>query len=219
MTPEEITAEQNLLAAIIEAPDDDAPRLVYADWLAERDPPRSEFIVVQCELATATRDRKKVLQKRSDELRVAHERSWPFHWGNVSYRRGFVFGLDTSSTFLLEHAKLVATTPIEHLDLWINKAEELPALLRVPLPCVTFLGISSIPEGNVVIEALAAAKNLDNVTTLDLKLSTLSMSAAQLLAKPTTLPKLSTVELPGYVDKRVVEVVSGRPKLKVKVPK
>jgi uncharacterized protein (TIGR02996 family) len=31
-----------LLAAVLASPDDDAPRLVYADWLHERDDPRGE---------------------------------------------------------------------------------------------------------------------------------------------------------------------------------
>src|SRR5579871_3195084 len=46
--------EAGLLAAIREAPEHDAPRLVYADWLDEHDrPERAEFIRVQCRLATA----------------------------------------------------------------------------------------------------------------------------------------------------------------------
>lgn len=40
------------LADIIEHPDDDTPRLIYADWLEDHDQPeRAEFIRVQCELA------------------------------------------------------------------------------------------------------------------------------------------------------------------------
>jgi uncharacterized protein (TIGR02996 family) len=39
------------LHAVIEHPDDDGPRLVYADWLDEQGDPRGEFIRVQCELA------------------------------------------------------------------------------------------------------------------------------------------------------------------------
>ena len=36
--------------AIREAPCDDAPRLIYADWLEENaDPARAEFIRLQCE--------------------------------------------------------------------------------------------------------------------------------------------------------------------------
>jgi uncharacterized protein (TIGR02996 family) len=44
--------QQALGRAISDAPDDDAPRLVYADWLEEHgDPDRAEFIRVQCRLA------------------------------------------------------------------------------------------------------------------------------------------------------------------------
>jgi uncharacterized protein (TIGR02996 family) len=39
------------LRAILAAPEDDVPRLIYADWLDERDDPRGEFIRVQVELA------------------------------------------------------------------------------------------------------------------------------------------------------------------------
>src|SRR5688572_2816258 len=40
-----------LLAAIRDAPADDAPRLVYADWLDENgDPERAEFIRLQVEI-------------------------------------------------------------------------------------------------------------------------------------------------------------------------
>jgi uncharacterized protein (TIGR02996 family) len=47
----------SLLAAILEAPDDDAPRLVYADWLEEQgDADRAEFIRLQCRLAQRERD-------------------------------------------------------------------------------------------------------------------------------------------------------------------
>ena len=47
--------DDGFLATIIAHPEDDAPRLVYADWLEERGDEvsvaRSEFIRVQCELA------------------------------------------------------------------------------------------------------------------------------------------------------------------------
>lgn len=43
--------ERALHAAILAAPDDDTPRLVFADWLDEHgEPERAEFIRVQCEL-------------------------------------------------------------------------------------------------------------------------------------------------------------------------
>jgi uncharacterized protein (TIGR02996 family) len=46
------TTAAALLARILASPEDDAPRLVYADWLDEHgEPARAEFIRVQCELA------------------------------------------------------------------------------------------------------------------------------------------------------------------------
>ena len=40
------------LTDIRAAPDDDVPRLVYADWLEEKgEPTRAELIRVQCELS------------------------------------------------------------------------------------------------------------------------------------------------------------------------
>jgi len=54
-----------LLDAIRAAPDDDAPRLVYADWLDEHgQPERAEFIRVQCELA---RQESPALRRREAE--------------------------------------------------------------------------------------------------------------------------------------------------------
>lgn len=38
---------ESLLAAVYAAPDDDGPRLVYADWLLEQGDPRGEFISLQ----------------------------------------------------------------------------------------------------------------------------------------------------------------------------
>jgi uncharacterized protein (TIGR02996 family) len=43
--------EEAFLRSIAENPDDDTPRLVFADWLDEHDDPRGEFIRVQCQLA------------------------------------------------------------------------------------------------------------------------------------------------------------------------
>ena len=46
--------EAAFLQTISAAPDDDLPRLVFADWLEERgDAERAEFIRLQCELASA----------------------------------------------------------------------------------------------------------------------------------------------------------------------
>jgi uncharacterized protein (TIGR02996 family) len=51
-----VTHDDAFLQAILESPDDDTPRLVYADWLDEHD--RDEFIHMQGLLARLKRGRK-----------------------------------------------------------------------------------------------------------------------------------------------------------------
>jgi uncharacterized protein (TIGR02996 family) len=74
-----MTDREALLQAILENPDDDAPRLVYADWLDEHgDADRAEFIRVQCELArgASTPRRSEVLTDRARQLQSAHGSRW-----------------------------------------------------------------------------------------------------------------------------------------------
>jgi uncharacterized protein (TIGR02996 family) len=49
-------AEEPFLRAILAAPDDEAPRLIYADWLEERGDLRGEYLRLACALASLTED-------------------------------------------------------------------------------------------------------------------------------------------------------------------
>ena len=67
------------MRAIRAAPDDDAPRLVYADWLEENgDPMRAEFIRVQCTRARLPADdpAAEELNARSYALLVDNWEAW-----------------------------------------------------------------------------------------------------------------------------------------------
>src|SRR5260370_279371 len=46
--------ESAFLEAIAKTPDDDALRLVYADWLEERGDPRAEYLRLEVQLANVT---------------------------------------------------------------------------------------------------------------------------------------------------------------------
>ncbi|HEV3144436.1 MAG TPA: TIGR02996 domain-containing protein [Gemmataceae bacterium] len=85
------------LATILENPDDDAPRLVYADWLEEQGDSRGEFIRVQCELARLEEDdpRAEILRDRENNLLLAHGDKWREElpeWARAKseFRRGFI---------------------------------------------------------------------------------------------------------------------------------
>jgi len=66
--------EAELLADVYEHPDDDAPRLVYADYLQERNDPRGEFIVLQFRRRDGTLGRDEA--KREKDLLAEHARRW-----------------------------------------------------------------------------------------------------------------------------------------------
>jgi uncharacterized protein (TIGR02996 family) len=90
-----------LLAAIRQAPDDDAPRLIYADWLDEHgQPERAEFIRVQVELA---RNDSLSLEKRESDLLAEHYSTFvgSFNLPGIrySFSRGFISGFGHSGCF------------------------------------------------------------------------------------------------------------------------
>jgi len=66
--------EMGFLSAVADAYDDDAPRLLYADWLDERGDPRGEFIRIQCLLASG-KDEAELLRRQS-KLLEAHRNKW-----------------------------------------------------------------------------------------------------------------------------------------------
>jgi uncharacterized protein (TIGR02996 family) len=84
-------AADDLVAAIYQRPDDDQPRMVYADWLSERGDPRGELIVLQ--MAEARGEAGEAHQRRQAELLAAHAETWAGPLADVAsqldYRRGF----------------------------------------------------------------------------------------------------------------------------------
>src|SRR5215469_11329163 len=104
--------------AILANPEDDAPRLIFADWLDERGDPRGDFIRVQCQLARTTTDdpAKQALLRREYELLAEWEAVWARALiGRVrrwQFRRGFVEQVKlTCRQFLAEADTLFRLAP------------------------------------------------------------------------------------------------------------
>jgi uncharacterized protein (TIGR02996 family) len=100
-----MSSRQAFLEAIAANLDDDAPRLLFADWLEEHGDLRGEFIRVQCALAGLPADdpRRSDLARREVELLATHGVPWttvlpaPGEKGWLEprmWKRGFPTGLE-----------------------------------------------------------------------------------------------------------------------------
>jgi uncharacterized protein (TIGR02996 family) len=92
-----MSLEEAFLRDIHERPHDDAPRLVYADWLDENgQPERAEFIRVQCRLAELVtgHPERPALEKREYALWRKHTKAWqkplPPRYRRGPFYRGFI---------------------------------------------------------------------------------------------------------------------------------
>jgi uncharacterized protein (TIGR02996 family) len=107
-----MTDGESLYRAILLAPADDAPRLVYADWLEERgDLERAELIR---HMVHFPRDRAGYRPPKPASL------YWPDAppWVGYGVRRGFVAEIGLSTTHFLAHAaELFARHPITRVNL------------------------------------------------------------------------------------------------------
>jgi uncharacterized protein (TIGR02996 family) len=73
-----MTDDEALFRAVLTSPADDAPRLVYADWLDERDDPRGEYLREDWEAAKEARSGRvcKRTLGRLTELRTGMPSNW-----------------------------------------------------------------------------------------------------------------------------------------------
>src|SRR5262249_3522190 len=113
-------------------PEDDAPRLIYADWLEEHaageaDRDRAEFIRVQCELARLRYGspegvaRGPTLQRREAVLTARHQKAWaaglnlpPSRDTRCGLHGGRVGRVSGPVRYFVEHADaLLAAPPLE----------------------------------------------------------------------------------------------------------
>ncbi len=195
-----MTEADAFLAAIIANPDDDLPRLVFADWLDEHDDSlRAEFIRGQYALAAGATDTE--LAKRMVRIEAANRRNWsiPGVPGRQEFRRGFVEYLHMSASDFLTHAvHLQRAAPIVDLRLIVANT-----LLReiVAVPWLTRLRGLDL-KGNVgignFIEDLVPDDRFRELRTLSLRNCQLWPDTCIRFATLTArLPSLKRLDLSG----------------------
>jgi uncharacterized protein (TIGR02996 family) len=131
-----------LIDAIVAAPDDDTPRLVYADWLIERGDALGELIALQCRLGIRPSPE---IASRVEQLRRDLQPVWldpllAIAPGGYELRRGFV-----------EHAELfvAAHTLGEQLEQLFSRV---PLLRSIGMPAAA---AHAIPAAMGRVTALA----------------------------------------------------------------
>ena len=173
--------ERAFLQAIREQPDDDAHRLIYADWLEEQGgaerTARAAFIRAQCRLAALSeedplRDR---LEDEAVDLLAEHEREWtqPLHGiaADWLFSRGFIERITIGAPKFLTHAeRLFDLTPLRSLHFLIHPRD---------------------------VPRLAACAYLQGIETLDFRGCHLNDRALQQLLTSPYLKRLRALDLTG----------------------
>jgi uncharacterized protein (TIGR02996 family) len=190
------------LRAICENPDDDTPRLVFADWLQEHgEEERAEFIRVQCEAArlAAEDGRLDGLVRRAAELQKRFGKKWlgelpvpdkehinwveaPDWLDGKTFDRGFACLLRVKTTgTLAKYANVLFTaTPVRRLMIWhIMKADK---LAKIPPLRHLHTFRARIVSRQAAID-LAECPYLDSVPDIRLSLTALTEVHLDLLRK------------------------------------
>ncbi len=206
--PSRSQEEEGFLQAILESPDDEGIRLIFADWLEEHGDPRGEFIRIQCQRAALPPGdrRRSRLEQRERALLQSHGELWkaylPAVLRSAAFERGFVEAAHLTVPEFLDNAEdIFAQTPLRHLRIWhpwdiplgpIASLAASPALARL-----ASLDLSGQNLGDAEAALLAESRHLAGLKVLTLRRNRIGDSGASALAAPFSLTSLETLDLAG----------------------
>jgi uncharacterized protein (TIGR02996 family) len=216
------TEAEAFLQRIRAYPDDDAPRLIFADWLEEQShrlpgaAERARFIRVQITLAQlaaedtapsgpARTEREASvagLMREEAVLLDAHRDEWTAPFRGLAngpvFHRGFVEEVKVSARDFIRRAhELFATGPIRHLHL-LDVGGSLPAVVQSAyLSRLYALNIYGMHIGEPLARAVAHSPHLAGLKVLRLGRNRFSDDAAEQLATSDVLSNLLELDLSG----------------------
>lgn len=209
--------EQSFLDEITANPDDDIPRLIYADWLEERGDPRGEFIRVQCELATLRKTQKRYaeLRARETELQTPNQQRWaegfPYSLRKCVFRRGFIEECSVALSYFLRNSeKIMRLSPLRHV-VFTQVKDKLPALAR----CSALSRLRSVQfkqqNWPIDVQDFASSEFLSGVETIRARWTSEGLIA---LARSPHAATLKDLELDGYFSDESIESLAEADHLK-----
>jgi uncharacterized protein (TIGR02996 family) len=177
----------DFLRAIVAEPDEDAHRLVYADWLEEHDDPRGEFIRAQVRLAgPLAQDDRIETAWRARQLLDRHEEEWLAPLDELldewTFVRGFVEKGTIRAPVLRSRGRdLFRVAPLSHLRV-AGAAGDVSCLDVIPADArLTSLDLTANDLTDESIRRLATVPCVARLTHLNLAFNDLGEGAAELL--------------------------------------
>jgi len=204
-----MTHADAFLQDILAHPDDDAPRLIFADWLEEQgDSARAEFIRVQCALdgAELSPQRRTALMRRENQILDEWDKEWvrPIRRlvTNWTYHRGFIDEVVMwDYVFLLNADRLFRRVPIQHLKLRpdeVGISRPTAALAdNAYLQRLHSLDLSENHLESRDVRALVVSEHLTSLTALILSHNRIGDGGIRALAGAPVLGRLQSLDLCG----------------------
>ena len=201
------SVEEGLLHAIMAEPDEDAPRLIYADWLEEQgDSDRAEFIRLQCQWANPAGETQHLFQVmvRVKRLEAKHGRRWKSAYpedmrDDFSFHRGLLTSVTIPGQDFPPMPDFLVANPLLHI-LHVDHVEpEFPTwnhnFGRPWLRQFTHLNLFANRGGDQMVAALCKSPYLHNLRSLDLSGNEITDAGAVSLAATKSLPSLVRLSL------------------------
>ncbi len=202
--------DADFLHTIVEEPENEEVRLVYADWLLERNDPRGEFIQVQCQLARWEEGSGdwKAVAPHLYELRLREKallREYGAKWSEpvrglvkgYTFRRGFIEKVRMEESLFGECGEeLFRSAPVTQI--WVcNTLRRSIALPAVPwLERLRGLDLRGNPWQAARLRSLMESPYLRNVHALGLsRCSVVGNEALEMLAMQPRLAQLRFLDL------------------------
>jgi uncharacterized protein (TIGR02996 family) len=202
-----MTEHPGLLRTIFDAPHDDVPRLIYADWLEDNGQgERAEFIRAQVELARLAEDdpRRPGLAARERQLLRTHQSDWkpmsPQRCRGGRLERGFLvpkrWRLPAGKFLALTEADFAAA-PLWHIAL-TDLRKRAAEVARSPLLArLFFLDLGELFLGDGTLLPLVASPFLYNLTVLNLAYDNVTDTVAEAVAASPHLSRLTELDMKG----------------------
>jgi len=219
-----------LLQAIVEDPDDDSLRLIYADWLADHgEADRAEFIRLELAMAPLMPDFDEApeewdspeyhrLSTRAEKLGSEHDAEWfgPLNRlvEHFNTWRGFVHYADmTARRFADKAAEIFAAAPLLQRIYLDRFGKNVPAVARRPeLARIRGLGFLETTLGSAGLAELCRSEHVHNLRSIDGMENRIGPEGGRALADSPHLGRLEKFDIPDnpFYDAGAEAVLTSR---------